>query len=205
MEPGVERSEQAEGRRARKKERTRREIYEAALALFAERGVDAVTIEEICQRADVARATFFLHFPAKGELLFEYGRVVAAGLAAQLGDGRESASDQFRRVAEVMARCWLEQADVMRGMLRELLADPRAPGRAPGEADDLLALVTSLVRRGQERGEFRSGIAPRVAASAFLSSSLAFLAAPRQPRRPERLRDQLVDLVLHGLVEPGRR
>ena len=65
-------------RRARKKERTRREIYQAAMDLFAARGFDAVTVEQICEAADVARGTFFLHFPTKSALLFEFNRAVAA-------------------------------------------------------------------------------------------------------------------------------
>ena len=58
-------------RRTRKKERTRQKIYEAAIALFTKRGFNAVTIEEICEAADVAKATFFLHFKTKASLIFE--------------------------------------------------------------------------------------------------------------------------------------
>ncbi len=41
--------------------------------LFLRGGFEPVTIEEVCDAADVARATFFLHFPAKEALLTEYG------------------------------------------------------------------------------------------------------------------------------------
>src|SRR5260221_11582476 len=63
----------AGSRRERKKERTRQEIYRAAMEWFLARGFDAVTIEEICQTADVAKGTFFLHFSTKDALLIEYG------------------------------------------------------------------------------------------------------------------------------------
>ncbi len=76
----VEISVAAPSRRARKKERTRAQIYGAAMQLFLARGYDAVTIEEICAAADVARGTFFLHFPTKDALLGEYGRQASAEL-----------------------------------------------------------------------------------------------------------------------------
>ena len=203
MERGAGFAEDGAGsRRARKKERTRRAIYAAALGLFRERGVDAVTIEEICARADVARGTFFLHYPAKTALLFEYGRVLAAQLAGALADERESAAAQFRRVAESLVASWSEHGDAVRGLLRELLGDPEALRSARAEAPELPALVAGVVRRGQLRGEFRDQVAPAVVAAAFLASALALLATSR---RRERVREELVDLVLHGLVAPAVR
>ena len=83
-------------RRARKKQRTRREIFDAAMGLFDRRGFDAVTIEQICRAADVARGTFFLHFPSKAALLFEFNRRLAAELAERLREPRDSAVGEYR-------------------------------------------------------------------------------------------------------------
>ena len=58
-------------RRERKKDETSRRIFEAALALFREKGVDATTVDEITEKADVARGTFFNYFPRK-EAVFAF-------------------------------------------------------------------------------------------------------------------------------------
>jgi AcrR family transcriptional regulator len=50
------------------------------LALFSERGYDAVTIAEIAEAADVAKQTVVNHFPAKDDLLFAWHRPVEADL-----------------------------------------------------------------------------------------------------------------------------
>jgi AcrR family transcriptional regulator len=58
------------GLRERHLEDTRLAILEAASTLFAAKGYAATTIDEIAERAGVAKRTFFRHFPAKESLVF---------------------------------------------------------------------------------------------------------------------------------------
>jgi AcrR family transcriptional regulator len=53
----------------RRKQRTRRMLREALIGLILERGFDALTIQDITERADLRRATFYLHYKDKEELL----------------------------------------------------------------------------------------------------------------------------------------
>src|ERR1700752_2212150 len=62
-------SSQALSRGDRRKQETREKILEAAVELFGEVGFEATKISDVCERADVARQTFFNHFPAKSDLL----------------------------------------------------------------------------------------------------------------------------------------
>jgi AcrR family transcriptional regulator len=55
----------------RRKNRTRRLLRAALLSLILERGYDALTIEDITEKADLGRATFYLHYKDKEELLLE--------------------------------------------------------------------------------------------------------------------------------------
>jgi AcrR family transcriptional regulator len=58
--------ETGEDRRVRK---TRRQLRDALLQLIPERGWDAISVQDICARADVGRSTFYVHFADKEELL----------------------------------------------------------------------------------------------------------------------------------------
>src|SRR5262249_26220291 len=111
-----------EPRRARKKSRTRAQIFRAALDSFAARGFAAVTVEEICAAADVAKGTFFLHFSSKAALLVEWNRELAAELGERLRDPRDSALLQYRTIVERLAEHWCRHPDATRALLHELLA-----------------------------------------------------------------------------------
>lgn len=84
MSSQVTSTEPAEGLRARKRRHTRDALAAAALDLFEERGFAATTVDDIAERADVARRTFFRYFPTKEAVLFpdpsEYEEVILTTL-----------------------------------------------------------------------------------------------------------------------------
>ncbi len=53
----------------RRRVRTRQMLRNALLELIDEKGYESVTVQEITDRADLSRATFYLHFKDKDELL----------------------------------------------------------------------------------------------------------------------------------------
>ncbi len=53
----------------RRIQRTRHMLSDALFALLVERGYDAITVQDITERANVGRATFYLHYKDKEELL----------------------------------------------------------------------------------------------------------------------------------------
>jgi AcrR family transcriptional regulator len=57
-----------QGRKARSAEEREKQIVEAALAVFGERGVAGARLEEIAQRAGVGKGTIYLYFASKDDL-----------------------------------------------------------------------------------------------------------------------------------------
>lgn len=53
----------------RRVKRTRAALQEALVGLILERGWEAISVQDICDRADVGRSTFYVHFSGKHELL----------------------------------------------------------------------------------------------------------------------------------------
>ena len=151
--------------RARKKATTRRTIQQHALRLFAEKGYDATTVEEIAAAAGVSHTTFFRYFPQK-EAVVESGDYdpllealiaarpadeaplaavhagVRAGLAAVLPTERDALLMRTRlimRTPALRSRNWIAQ-DTNRDLIARALA--RRCGRSePDFAATVLAAV----------------------------------------------------------------
>ncbi len=198
-------------RRDRKKERTRRQIYEAAMRLFAREGFPAVTLAAICDEADVGRGTFFLHFPSKAALLYEFNQRVAEDFRATLVEPRASARDELQALVRRISVELAAQAEIMTAMLAEFFTSPEALAAASEQGTALPELVGEIITRGQERGEFAQHIDPQLAAASFFATACALISAlisggvfgSSAELSAEELNRQFLQITFSGLSPAG--
>jgi AcrR family transcriptional regulator len=55
---------------------TRMHILECAINLFKESGYDQVTIKNICEKAEVAKSTFYYHYQTKEDLIKDFFKTI---------------------------------------------------------------------------------------------------------------------------------
>ncbi len=72
-------------KRDRRIERTHQLLSQALMDLILERGYNFITIQDITDRANVSRTTFYLHFKDKDELLFASMQKIYDGLVGSHG------------------------------------------------------------------------------------------------------------------------
>lgn len=116
----------------RRVQRTRRGLRDALIELILERGWDALTVQHVCDRANIGRSTFYTHFADKEELLVgglgdlrkEVRQLAASGMSERpLGFVRgiiEHAEEQRRLFRAVMGK---RSGHVIQQRFRELLID----------------------------------------------------------------------------------
>jgi AcrR family transcriptional regulator len=192
--------------RARKKRRTRDRLYDAALALFAERSYDEVTVDAICARAEVGRATFFRFYGSKAGLLSEFGRRLADRIARRLDDHPDAtATRQLWIVQDEITTAWGLSAPSTREMAREYIRNATAAELSDPAPAELLALVADVVREGQASGELTGDYEPDFVAWIILAALSAITAGWLGTGDDDSLvrgtRDT-VAFLLHGLTGP---
>ena len=97
--------------RTRKKERTRAAINDAALELFIEKGFEATTVDEIAERAEISKSTFFRYFATKAEVIFGAGRPGHDALYAAIVE-RPATDDDVTAVRRALVDTWIGQLDI---------------------------------------------------------------------------------------------
>lgn len=138
------------GRRVRNMQDKRDRIFSAAATLFAERGFEAVTTQEISDRADIAAGTLFRYASTKGDLLLmvynqQFRTAIDAGREASLFCD-DAADAVFAMTAPIVRAAGGDPENTVLYQ-RELLFGPPSVGhRAEG-----LALVAELERAIAER------------------------------------------------------
>jgi AcrR family transcriptional regulator len=94
-------------RREREKAQHRKEIIDAAISVFAEKGFHAATLDEVAQKAEFSKGALYLYFQNKEDLLFTVLKESMGGWAISLSEMfsgkrpfREELQDTFINTAE---------------------------------------------------------------------------------------------------------
>lgn len=161
-------------RRERKKQETRAALEQAALQLFAEKGYEHTTVEEIAAAADVAVRTFFRYFSSKQHILF--GDVAHHRLNQLRAALAASPEDDPPLIAVQRV---LDTLDLDRAEEEQLLPRLRLMERQPSLVTRYLLLNHDLRKELEEFVAQRCGAAPTdsypplVAAAAVTSWDVA--------------------------------
>jgi AcrR family transcriptional regulator len=164
--------------RAVAKEATREALVKAAIELFGEEGLDAPSLDAICERAGFTRGAFYVHFPDRDAFLEAVmERLGVEFLDAVLG----VAGDEDAGLAGTSARFMGTVAKGNYPLMREggvrphqlLDACARSPAiraRYVALATESVARLARIVRADQKRGVLRNDIDARSIATILLAA-----------------------------------
>ena len=105
---------QVRNRTSRRSLRTRRRLMDAALSLFSEKGVDATTIEEITERADVGKGTFYRHFKSKHAAMVALVQEAVDHLLERIGSigsERKNLSEAIEHLVKALSEFFCERQE----------------------------------------------------------------------------------------------
>lgn len=209
----AERPGQEGGKRHANRLRRTRQICEAALDLFLERGVEGATIDDVVGGAGLAKGTFYRYFESKEALVEALFRPTADAVVAALDRcnaaliGARTQADLFAAyqvMAVELAGALLSDPGVARLYLQECRG-PDTGARRPVRvlARAIQARVEGLTRTAQQHGLLEP-VSPKVIAlvvSGAVEQLLFHALSGDAIGEPTEVIQVLIGLVLHGVAD----
>jgi AcrR family transcriptional regulator len=188
---------------ARDTQSTRDRLFEAAVALIGERGYTGTTVDEIVERAGVAKGTVYYHFKSKAEL---FSALLDDGLERLATSFRAATADTADATAALRALVHAELTYIQQyqAFSKLVMSEMWRLDRDWRDAIGKLrvhygSVLAATIERGMRSGEFRADLDAQLTASALFgivaTAALDWLVFDRE-RRLADVESQLIALVL---------
>lgn len=190
-------------------------ILDVAKQLFADKGFDAVSINDIAQQTQMCKANVFHHFGSKEALYFAVLKAACddtiGGQIAALSGGAESTVDGLWRFFSSHLEAMLRNPGSVRLIMREIVegAGDRKQALAEQVLADHFARLVSRVSEGQDEGPLRRDFDPALLAFLMLAANIfffenrsiaAYIAEDGFARAPADYSHEVFDLLLRGAL-----
>ena len=139
------------------------------MRVFARKGFHTCRVGDIAEEAGVAHGLLYHYFRSKDEVLERifnetWADIIAAAHMVEETD--EPARERLAGIAKILLRAWRRDSDLVRVVVREIVRSPDLQKRLP-QINESFSAIERIVARGQEDGEFRSDVDPRLASFVF--------------------------------------
>ena len=159
-----------------------------ALRLFAERGIENVTMDEVAESAGISRSNLFRLFPSKSAVVWGGMHQFNAELRSKLEANPETDIVKLLHTSWVEAMHVLDDSlETVRLRLKLIASSPEIYGWGHGQLEESREVIENAVRKLSS-----DPMRPRVISAAMISVSMAILvwwAQTDDPRTPSEVLD----------------
>lgn len=182
----------------------RNRLYESAMSLFAEQGYDETSMDDIAERADVARATVFNYFKRKDEFLDAWTTSRRESLTTTITVERSrhaSTREQLRQCMRVLAAVNEDDPAIAVTLVSAWVRAGRPITEESYTADIFAEVIAEGIVRGDIRGDADAELVGNLLRDIYLGTLYRWIGEEERPRLL--LRDHLLtslEVLLDGLA-----
>ena len=171
--------------------KTKRKIFETSMKLFAEKGYDATSIEEITATVGVAKGTLYYHFSSKEEI---FNFLVEEGMKL-LKNSIEIKTSKFIKVLA-------KYEHIITIILSQFWGTESRNIACKSYVLDYIKTIEDIIITGMEKGELPKGNAKIIASTIFsiTSSILVYKNQTGQSLDIHELYNEYQDIIINGLL-----
>lgn len=138
--------------------RTKRKIFETSMKLFAEKGYDATSIEDITSEVGVAKGTLYYHFSSKEEIfnfLIDEGMNLLRNSINIKVDSQRKYIDKIRAIVLIQIKIIVKYENFMTIVLSEIWGNSARSKTCKKYLEEYLQIVREIVEKGIEKKEIK--------------------------------------------------
>ena len=184
--------------------RTKRRIFECAMKLFAEKGYDATSVEEITAVSGIAKGTLYYHFEKKEDILtmlLEEGmKLLRNSIEIKIRDC-DKCIDKIKAVILLQIKITVKYENFINLVFSQIWGKEEKNIKCKKCVFEYIKILEKIIKEGIEKGEFYDGNVEALASGIFgvTCSSLIYRMKIGDKTDVEQVYNGFVDTVVRGL------
>lgn len=150
--------------------KTKRKIFETSMKLFAGKGYEATSIEEITATVGVAKGTLYYHFSSKEEIfnfLIEEGMKLLKNSIEIKTDKLKNSVDKIRAIILIQIKVIVKYEDLITIVLSQIWGTEERNHRCREYVFEYVKMIEKIVEEAIQRQEIKKGDANAIASRDF--------------------------------------
>ena len=184
--------------------KTKRKIFETSMRLFAEKGYDATSIEEITATVGVAKGTLYYHFSSKEEIfnfLVEEGIKLLQNSIDIKTSKLNHYIDKIKAIVLIQIKIVVKYEDLITILLSQFWGKEAINQKCKKHVDDYINTIENIVKKGIEAGEIKQGDPEAIASEIYglICSALVYKLRNNGEIETMKLYKEFESTVIQGL------
>ena len=184
--------------------KTKRKIFEASMKLFAEKGYDATSIEEITATVGVAKGTLYYHFSSKEEIfnfLVEEGMKLLNNSVDLKIDKLPNYIDKLKAIVLIQIKIVVKYENLITILLNQFWGSEARNQMCKEHIFTYIEKIEKIVKAGIEKGEIKQGNPQAIASEIYglICSSLVYKTRNNGEIDVPKLYKEFESTVINGL------
>ena len=156
--------------------RTKRKIFETAMELFAQKGYDGTSVEEITSIVGIAKGTLYYHFSSKEEIfnfLVEEGMKLLRNSIEIKTSKYTSTIDKIKAIVLIQIKITLKYENLITLVISQMWGREERNLKCRSYVSQYIKIKEDIIKDGIKKGEIYEGDSEAIATAIFgLTSSI---------------------------------
>lgn len=184
--------------------KTKRKIFETSMKLFAEKGYDATSIEEITATVGVAKGTLYYHFSSKEEIfnfLVEEGIKLLQNSVDIKTAKFSNYIDKIKAIILIQIKIVSKYEDLITILLSQFWGHEQRHQKCQKHILEYIRQIEDIVEEGMEVGQIKKGNPQAIASEIYglICSSLVYKTREEENTDIMKLYKEFENTVIEGL------